>query len=359
MSRTVFILGAGASQAAGGPLMSNFLDIAETVQRESPPSSDFKMVFEAIEALKATHSKSRLDLNNIESVFAAFEMAALFGRPLGGLNPGEVDQLGIAIRRLIVQTLEAKIQFPKGGKQIKPPVPYEQFVSLVRAMNKNNSNLVTVITFNYDIALDYAFHFGNLHCDYCLQSEIQPVGTPLLKLHGSINWADCQKCDRVIPWRLGEYLQRYESLPAFADASPYANIKIASHLKTCSQCNNVVPKDPVIIPPTWNKAKYHSKIAEVWKKAALELSDAENIFVIGYSLPDTDHFFRLLYAIGTVGPARIKQFWVFDPDTNSVGPRFKKLLGQAALGRFRTFNDPFSTAIIRIREEKELFPTWG
>ena len=39
------------------------------------------------------------------------------------------------------------------------------------------------------------------------------------------------------------------------------------------------------------------------------------------SLPASDHFFRYLYALGTVGDLRLKRVWVFDPD-REVGWRF-------------------------------------
>ena len=73
MSRNVFILGAGASFDAGGPLMTDFLDVAGDLYRSDRSSfKDFEPVFSAISALSAAHSKSILDLDNIESVFAAF-----------------------------------------------------------------------------------------------------------------------------------------------------------------------------------------------------------------------------------------------------------------------------------------------
>ena len=84
MSRFVFVLGAGASAAAKAPLGSNFMDRARSLQRGGDLHLEdidaFKLIFKAREALKAVHSKADLDLTNIEVLFSAFEMAALFGR---------------------------------------------------------------------------------------------------------------------------------------------------------------------------------------------------------------------------------------------------------------------------------------
>jgi hypothetical protein len=70
------------------------------------------------------------------------------------------------------------------------------------------------------------------------------------------------------------------------------------------------------------------------------LSDAENIFVCGYSLPETDVFFKHLFALGTVGTSFIRRFWVINND-GGVGQRFRAMLGKAALSRFDIIPQPF------------------
>jgi hypothetical protein len=93
---------------------------------------------------------------------------------------------------------------------------------------------------------------------------------------------------------------------------------------------------PVIVPPTWAKGTYYSDIKSVWRRAADEMKEAENIYVMGYSLPSTDEFFRLLFALGTAGTTRLKRFWVFDPNPD-VEQKFRSILGQAAEARFKFF----------------------
>ena len=90
MSDVVFILGAGASKQAGAPLMANFLDVAHNLWKlgkVKDAEESFKKVFEARAALQSVHSKSSLDIDNIESVFTAFEMA----NTLGNNNEKESD----------------------------------------------------------------------------------------------------------------------------------------------------------------------------------------------------------------------------------------------------------------------------
>ena len=77
MSDIVFILGAGASKDAGVPLMAEFLDVAERewrLKHVEGRNASFKDVFDALSQLSCVHSKSTLDIENVESVFSAFEM---------------------------------------------------------------------------------------------------------------------------------------------------------------------------------------------------------------------------------------------------------------------------------------------
>jgi hypothetical protein len=102
----------------------------------------------------------------------------------------------------------------------------------------------------------------------------------------------------------------------------------------------------MIGPPVWNKTHYHQALATVWRRAAQDLSEAQNIFVIGYSLPESDQFFRYLYALGTVGSTRLRRVWVFDPDASGlVASRYEALLGGMAKDRFSLEPKTFREAI--------------
>src|SRR5712692_1874478 len=93
-NRIVFILGAGASKEAGAPLMREFLDVAELVRENQSGETrkQFDLVFKGIAELQAIYAKSFLELDNIEAVFAAFEMVELFGR-LGKMQGEEIRSL--------------------------------------------------------------------------------------------------------------------------------------------------------------------------------------------------------------------------------------------------------------------------
>jgi NAD-dependent SIR2 family protein deacetylase len=345
--RTVFILGAGASREAGAPLMGDFLDTAERIRRTGRAgkwNAEFDLTFKAIAGLQSALAKSQLDIDNLEAVFAAFEMAELFGRPMGDITGDELKRLVPAMTRVIARTLEATIRYPIKGDKVVPPGAYRRFAALLHALCPPGSSRASIITFNYDTALDYALKCICRKVDYCTSAPGQ--GIEVMKLHGSLNWSKCEHCGEIIPLGVeGPRVGIDQQTVAIEVTSNFDPNRKHCVDKRCAP-------EPVIVPPTWNKGTFHRALTVVWRRAAQRLAEAENLIVIGYSLPAADAFFRYLYGLGTISPARIKHFWVFDPDqTGGVGRRFEELLGQLARVRFKKFDAIFGEAVLDLAPE--------
>jgi hypothetical protein len=252
-----------------------------------------------------------MDLLNLESVFAAFEMGKLLLR-LGPLPVEQVEELPTAMAHVIQQTLEATVKFSFMGNRLHPPAPYAELVAILdRARDKSPAiwDRVSFITFNYDVCLDYALEFRSFAVDYCLQPPSTQNGVKILKLHGSLNWARCSECGTIVPLYVREFLG---NRPIWDDGEK--SLVISSGLARTKHCSSALATDPFIAPPTWNKTQYHTQLQTVWRAAANELCNAENIIICGDSLPETDQFFRYLYALGSVGGSGLKKFWVVNPD---------------------------------------------
>ena len=364
MSKTVFILGAGASADAGVPLMAGFLDAAQDLlesNRVGAAKIDFVAALGAAGELSRTHSKARVAHHNVESVFTAIEMARTIGR-FGDYTLDQIDDLGRAMRRLITVTVEQSLIVPcsaEGGA--RPPKDYERLAALVSFLRDfaEPRHSVAVITFNYDLALDITFQYKTTAVDYALDDTSSSRSLPLLKLHGSLNWGRCS-CGRVHAWPIAKFLSSYRRSHQLS-GGPTMRVTMGSLISECS--DEYVEPDgsrhriqfealPVLVPPTWNKGDYHAELASVWQRAATELSDAENIFVIGYSFPDTDLFFEYLYALGTIGTKRLRRFWVFNPDEGRK-ERFESLLGPGALRAFAYYPMTFGDALPVIKQPFE------
>lgn len=351
MYKTVFILGAGASADAGLPVMANFLDRARDyyssgiIQNEQDEIA-FKQVFDAIHKLKGVLFKSSIDLNNIESVFSVIDMGLLLGR-LGSIPTSELEQLYDSIQKLIAVTIDLSTRVTTRSippKKLKGT--YYDFIGsikkffLSRESNSAHVNLLppTFITFNYDIALDYALHLHDAPINYCLHSDVSHW--KLIKLHGSVNWGYSDDKDTIYGWQIGDFINGPGI--GYADDSP---IMIGSLLRQIKDENDRPVKGPFIVPPSWSKREFHKKIEPVWRAGAKALAEAEAIYVIGYSLPPTDIFFRYLFSLATFSEASIRHFWVFNPDTD-VKERFEELLGPGLKtdNRFKFFETDFKGA---------------
>jgi NAD-dependent SIR2 family protein deacetylase len=347
LAKNIFILGAGASKDAGAPLMNDFLDRAEKILPGN--DIDFINTFEAISDLQAVYSKSYLDLDNIETLFGVLEMAVLLNK-LSNYDEEKIKKVRASLINLIVKTLEESILFPLNTTDILPPYYYEKFASLLDKLQD-----CSVITFNYDIAIDYAIYRAFDSIDYCLPSGNRD-GFKLMKLHGSINWGRCSTCNTIIPFTFNDYFRLTNQTFIDSRTKPRnRHFKMSEKLSLLSHpvCNqSAVSPTPIIVPPTWNKNEYNGELSNVWREASKELSDAVNIFIIGYSLPETDSFFRYLYALGTMGTTRIKRIWAFNPDNEGeVKRRYKALIGKGVENRFEYFPQKFGEAIEFINDE--------
>lgn len=358
MARTVIILGAGASADCGTPLMGNFLDVARDVLRSNAAytnGSAFQDVFDAIAGLQRVHSKARLDLYNIESIYTTFEIATLLSR-LPGTREEQAKRMLTSLEKLIVTTLDAKTQFgrvPTAEMVSVAHDSYTWFQRLVEALDARRTvdpvDPVAIITFNYDIAADVALDRIGLGPEYALpEFDRRRRKVRLLKLHGSLNWGQADD-GRIVPLSLDEKT----CIKIAGRRRP-----VESHTLPVGQCLRDLVREqtsirvgelPVIVPPMLGKISRSKGLTTVWAQAAKDLSEAESIYVMGYSLPETDTFFPRLLALGLEGETVLHEFRVFDPDP-SVEGRYRSLLGPGAESRFAFRSFTFTEACSFLRD---------
>jgi hypothetical protein len=370
MSKTVFILGAGTSKDSGAPLMNEFLDRSRRLfgsgECGEKYREDFKLVLGAISDLQKIHSKSELDLYNIEEIFTAFEMAKLINKFPGELikNVQDIDFLIKSLKKVIYVTLDRSTPL-ETGKTTTESLPnasgsYGKFAALLKTIRKIENEVPTIITFNYDLAIDYALYRYDFPINYCFTSKDERIieEINLIKLHGSLNWFESQDKKNIIPYEISQKemliaeFQRNHSGEKY-----YFNIfdKIRDDKISYKGIDYHVKLDPFIIPPTWDKSIYHQELSKIWSQAALDLSTANNIYIIGYSLPVTDNFFRYLYALGSEGTELIQRLWVFNPDEKNVKTRFEEFIGIGIKDRFMFKPINFQQTVNCLREIYEKY----
>jgi hypothetical protein len=346
MSDVVIVLGAGASVEAGAPVMANFIDVAKDLLRSGEVNEfggDFEHVFNFLQRSQIVHSKAALDLTNLESIFTALEIADLISEKPGSTERDAPAAVLASLKRMIAVTLERKIKFRNEKGHIRPAAGYEQFVmslKKIRSEGPSGRRSISIITFNYDTALDFSVALSGIPIDYGFEDHVTNA-LPILKLHGSLNWATESETHEVVPLMPEIYFGNLDRSFLHGDDGPISlglGTRFGHWFETCLK--RKVDPHPVIVPPTWKKGEYHRSLARVWRTAANHLKQAQYIFVSGYSLPETDGFFRLLYALGSASGEPLRYFGVFDPSPN-VDARFRAMLGPGAINRYHYEPFPF------------------
>lgn len=366
MANFVFILGAGASADSGAPLMGNFIAKGKAVydsgELSANDKSDFDLFFKIRNKLQYTFVKSNIDLDNIESIYSAIEFGLLIDR-IADLSDSELYKSSNSIKTFISRTIEHSVKLPLNtNAEIIPDYTYTKFCSLLLDL-KEQGHSICVITFNYDLGIDYAFTHLDAHINYGTRILSDPDNTdiPLLKLHGSLNWtqdtdqikiSSCIKNAKHSLSVLRDKGYQFSGSPyqspsgIFKPADKNAGFPCPTSILT-DQTNDLTP---FIVPPTWNKGAYHSAISMAWRNAARFLRDAEVVYAIGYSAPPSDMFFKYLYALGTISDTIIDDFSVFCP---SAQQNYKNIVGSALNQRnsFCYYNQKFTDAIETIKQK--------
>ena len=330
--KNVFVLGAGFSKDAGAKTMDEFFPHARNLTDDpgSPlPEQDkptFRRVIEYRLGLNKALAKVQEDLDNIEKLFGFLEMEVQLS--LDGNRKLLEDMKYVVGRTLEVDTFHAlkDTGFNTLPGQLFRGNQYGYFVGLVAGMwnsekRRENYAVDSVITFNYDLVLERELAEMSILPVYSCgpnASYSQKFGgernqVSLLKLHGSLNWAICRKCNRLYYLRYSQYLVK----------------NLSEH--TCEQCREAISSF-LIVPPTWNKGTEQEFIRHVWSAALNELKQAGRIFIIGYSFPESDQFFKYMLGSALAHNENLVEIVIVNPD-EGAWKRFKALFNPYFLQR--------------------------
>lgn len=164
--------------------------------------------------------------------------------------------------------------------------PCKHHLRLVNSLGPED----VIITFNWDLLVDNVVAMNNDGGPDYGVNLLEPVQeshraganrrtSPLvLKPHGSMNWMTCRGCKKSYAYVLqGKTAAAYH----------------AGQDVNCRACGK--PTEPLMIPPTLMKSYTHPVIKAVWEEAARILRRADEIVIVGYSLPPTDFKAKWLF----------------------------------------------------------------
>lgn len=276
--KKIFILGAGFSAPAGLPLTNDILSLVHEVSSKKPwygekdyqyPNGQADWLLEELQfyypvdnithhKIKTKELSKQIDIENFIS-YVAVESA------LTGDKWSEHGNKFITFLKCWL----AEVIYTKQKEALEHiPDFYIEFLKVLK-----NS---LVITFNWDTLLENICDHYNTK--YSLNRKNWRTKTPIIKLHGSIDWFSKPSEVSYRPWMslkcVGDNLKKFYK--ADGDLNRYYNFIKAPH----------------IVIPSYDKINQISILGTLWESPWYLLQDETEIIIIGLSMREDDYHIR-------------------------------------------------------------------
>lgn len=310
MGKTVYFFGAGATKAIApeAPVNKDLVKKALEDFSASPEATSLKSLIDRLFVQRKEPFIDNQIWNLLDYIIQEDKS------PCKEYNLEEIIELRKCLLNLIVR------EFKKSLESVTSNL-FENFIMKIEQES-------AFITTNYDILIDIALNNVTHTLNYgakTRQSVMEGVSNkkgmerawssafpainigsiPLLKIHGSLSWLYCPKCDEVdITGSKEGVIKALSGYYCF------------NELCTCKY-------EPLLITPTMFKNYNNRFIKEVWDYAEKELINAENLVFVGYALKDEDYQIRCLLMKALLNrKERYKRITVIEKETGS--PEEKK-----------------------------------
>ena len=294
MDRVAYVLGAGFSAPLGLPLMRNFISLSKDLYfRDLERYSHFLPIFDAIDRLSKIKNYYSADLLNIEEILSILEMVEF----VGGRS------LSQDFTKYIADVVDS---FTPAIPDHEYPFSSNWDESLFGIHNKNSA---------------YCYFVSNLMGLTFERTATPNIHNPKGKSPFGCKVADnpsfrysviSLNYDQVLENSAGYIGRRFsaEECVQFNQSAYDPNSTDCQLFKLhgCTNAGNIVP-------PTWAKGT-HTEIAPIWSAASQAIRDANHIRFIGYSLPESDSYFKYFLKAAMSETKHLKSIDVLclDPD---------------------------------------------
>ncbi len=311
-SKTVYILGAGFSVAGEVPVQRQILKKVFDLDIDILSGPDLDLVTNEVLPNKQLVEKflKRIFTSNatppLEDVFTLLDQSIAKRNYCLGDTWRSLDNTRDALKRLILILFHNAIN-KYAEKKDDFYRRFAAYLIIERMKAGLRKDPFSIISLNWDslvessiehclvsvnghrkIGVDFCCYSSKVgkrakHIPSILQRAKRVYNIKLLKLHGSTNWLLCPNCEKLFTG-LGSTENVWEL---------YVKKRICTH---CNKFNKDMKPilESFIITPTFLKIFDNTHIQSVWNNAYVELSEANKIVFIGYSLPEADYHFRTL-----------------------------------------------------------------
>ena len=325
MKLTLF-LGAGFSAPFGHPVMESFLAFADTCRGIDDDDRAFlaKLVIDARRANSFLESSP----TNIEDILSFSQMGERL-RLTSDEEPRPEARLRSILQRIYTQAPLAEDYWER----------YECLERLVGSKLEGFPGGLALVTTNYDVNAESACYTLGVQVDpgfQFIRPQQEPGGTvgqcyaeggtPLYKLHGSVNW---YRCDDDPGIEVEDRVVSVQGLPS----GSYPQLP-----RVCAR-NYEPPSPPIIVPPSFLKPDLPAALRLVWQGAANALSKSSIVAFIGYSFPPSDTEMSYFLARSFMDNPGLRAVYVVDPRANDIVDRLQSSTSKMG-SHFRNFLRP-------------------
>lgn len=333
MSKTVYILGAGFSVTAGLPTQSELTREIFNSQFADAAYIDEQHLFS--ETQKKLLQLLRLEFGidqdsehilNLEDLYTPLDRCIIENANFRSFHPEELLHLRQTLDAILILAIKAKSGRTRKSEYIEKFARHLVGLSKTRINNFRKHDPVSVITTNWDILLDvaireqlkeeeskgvidYLCYVSSLRNDQSIKPGLQALTqgeftVKLLKIHGSINWLHCPKCQRIFI----DFYRRVIDYGVFRKATcKYCAAEYGDYEEHAPRLR------PLLLMPTFAKDLSNFQTKLIWRNAGVEIANAEHLIFIGYSFPLADFEFRQILFRNIRRTARIEVV-IFDKD---------------------------------------------
>jgi NAD-dependent SIR2 family protein deacetylase len=329
VERTALIAGAGLSAVAGIPttreLPGQFLGLPSTDATPAPLqdviSEHLRQYWERVFGYEAGGAPP-----SFEDHFTVLDLAANTGHQLGSkYSPKQLR----AIRRLSIHRV-----FDVLNTKFRHSEELSEFLSAL-ANGVGNG----ILTTNWDIAIERHLSPDSFHYSVAIERPRGGLydrrGVPLLKLHGSANWAYCDCCSRLYafePTQGKGALYKHvfidkEDLRMLAAGDKVARLSVHGSKAKCYVCQ--IALSSRVATFSYAKVLNFVHFLSIWDDAFTVLRNARHWVFVGYSLPEADFQLRHLLKAAQLGraePSEVKVTVVTNQDPSTI-ERFQRFFG--------------------------------
>ena len=332
MNHTALIAGAGLSKVAGLPttaqLTKEFLTLGPTNATSAALQLAISHELRAYWERVFGYTDGKLP-PSFEDHFTTLDLSANTGHHLGtNYSPKQLR----AIRRLSIHRV-----FDILDSRVEENAALATFLAKLAAGQENS-----VVTTNWDIVIesrlgDLPFHYS-IPMYWSGGEPVERLGLPILKLHGSANWAYCDCCGRLFRFRPStgkDALNRHifidkEDFRALNSKESAKGWSISPDRKVkCFDCG--VRLSSRVATFSYAKTLDFVHFVATWENAFRTLQEARHWIFIGYSFPEADFQLRHLLKMAQLGRGNDSSasITVVLADDEPAMQRFERFFGKS------------------------------